>query len=116
MCAVLQIPRSTFYYEAKVKEDETPLKEDIKQIYLASRRNYGTRKIKRTLNKDGKQVSRRRIGRIMKELGLVSSYTICLGPHLMDSKNSHTIKLIKKRLRCIPVSYTHLTLPTTPYV
>jgi putative transposase len=76
MCAVLQIPRSTFYYEAKAKEDETPLKEDIKRIFLASKRNYGTRKIKKMLSKEGKQISRRRIGRIMKELGLVSTYTI----------------------------------------
>jgi len=76
MCAVLKIPRSTFYYEAKIKEDETPLKEEIKTIFLASKRNYGTRKIKIVLHKSGKQVSRRRIGRIMKELGLVSSYTV----------------------------------------
>jgi len=47
MCAVLQIPRSTFYYEAKIREDESPLKEEIKAIFIASRRNYGTRKIKK---------------------------------------------------------------------
>ena len=76
MCAVLQLPRNTFYYEAKSKEDETSLKEEIKKIFLASKRNYGTRKIKKVLHKSGIQVSRRRIGRIMKEVGLVSSYTI----------------------------------------
>lgn len=76
MCSVLQFPRSTFYYEAKCKEDESPLRNTIKEIFLASRRNYGTRKIKAVLKKEGKQISRRRIGRIMKELGLVSNYTV----------------------------------------
>lgn len=51
MCSVLQFPRSAFYYEAKCKEDESPLRNTIKEIFLASRRNYGTRKIKAVLKK-----------------------------------------------------------------
>ena len=45
-------------------------------ISHASRQNYGTRKIKVELKKRGLTVSRRRIGRIMHEQGLVSSYTV----------------------------------------
>ncbi|WP_148277962.1 IS3 family transposase, partial [Paenibacillus popilliae] len=37
---------------------------------------YGTRKIKVKLHERGIVVSRRRIGRIMKEQGLVSTYTV----------------------------------------
>lgn len=76
MCAVLDIPRSTFYYEAKPKPDEEPLVNEVIQIFKASKRNYGTRKIKQTLFKRGKIISRRRIGRIMKANGLVSNYTV----------------------------------------
>ena len=75
MCRVLQVNRSTYYYEAKQLPDESGLASGIKEIFCKSRNNYGTRKIKRGLMKTGKQVSRRRIGRIMKQEGLVSNYT-----------------------------------------
>lgn len=75
MCRVLQVNRSTYYYEAKQLPDESGLASGIKEIFRKSRNNYGTRKIKRGLMKTGKQVSRRRIGRIMKQEGLVSNYT-----------------------------------------
>ncbi|MCP3032694.1 IS3 family transposase [Halobacillus sp. A1] len=78
MCAVLQLPKSTFYYEAKEKDssEADDLTRQITGIFQESRQNYGTRKIKHELYKKGYQVSRRRIGRIMKEQGLVSKYTI----------------------------------------
>ncbi|WP_438271016.1 IS3 family transposase [Sporolactobacillus mangiferae] len=79
MCDVLQLARSTYYYEAKVRENqqaEQELTRQVVQIFKASRSNYGQRKIKKELEKQGKQVSRRRIGRIMNEQGLVSKYTI----------------------------------------
>ena len=75
MCRVLQVNRSTYYYETKQKPDESALSSKITEIFRASRNNYGTRKIKKELMKTGKQVSRRRIGRIMKQEGLVSNYT-----------------------------------------
>ena len=75
MCRVLQVNRSSYYYEAKQKPDESGLASEITQIFRASRNNYGTRKIKKELMDAGKQVSRRRIGRIMKQEGPVSNYT-----------------------------------------
>ena len=75
MCRVLQVNRSTYYYEAKQKPDESELVSEITEIFQASRNNYGTRKIKKELMDAGKRVSRRRIGRIMKQEGLVSNYT-----------------------------------------
>lgn len=78
MCDVLQIPRSTYYYEAKIRDDqkEEELTRLIKDIFKSSRNNYSQRKIKIELQKKDWQVSRRRIGRIMKEQGLVSKYTV----------------------------------------
>lgn len=75
MCKVLQFPRSTYYYEAKERTSEDHITPEIIEIFGQSRRNYGTRKIKVELKKRGHVVSRRRIGRIMREQGLVSTYT-----------------------------------------
>jgi len=77
MCDVLQLPRSTYYYESKAQEkDESELTSLIIHIFNKNRQCYGTRKIKRELAKKNWKVSRRRIGRIMKEQGLVSKYTV----------------------------------------
>lgn len=68
MCKVLQIAKSTFYYEASEKENEgeSTLTEAIVEIFQNNRKVYGTRKIKMKLKEQGYMVSRRRIGRIMK--------------------------------------------------
>ena len=77
MCDVLQLPRSTYYYEAKIRDNQDEeLTKLIIDIFKKSRDNYGQRKIKIELEKKGWQVSRRRIGRMMKEQGLVSKYTV----------------------------------------
>jgi transposase InsO family protein len=75
LCKVLQIPRCTYYYEATSKTNESDLSVAVRDIFLASRNNYGTRKIKVELRKEGLQVSRRRIARIMRQESLVSNYT-----------------------------------------
>jgi transposase InsO family protein len=75
MCDVLQIPRTTYYYEAKAKPDESELTALIVDIFIASRTNYVTRKIKVKLKERNIIASHRRIGRIMKHEGLVSNYT-----------------------------------------
>ena len=76
MCNVLGIPKSTFYYTSKKIAEPDPIINDVIEIFKSSRRNYGTRKIKYELKNRGIIASRRRIGRIMKENGLVSNYTV----------------------------------------
>ncbi len=89
MCKVLQLPRSVYYYEVKERIAEDPVVSDVVDIFHASRQNYGTRKIKVELKKRGLIVSRRRIGRIMQEQGLVSSYTIAqFKPHAKSCNES----------------------------
>lgn len=91
MCKVLNVSRSTYYYESKPKKDKTQLVTDIIGIFRRSRNDYRTRKIKHELNKMGQQVSRRRSGRIMKQEGLVSNYT--------DAQfKPHTAKVNKDKL------------------
>ncbi|KGX86421.1 transposase [Pontibacillus halophilus JSM 076056 = DSM 19796] len=103
MCDVLQIPRSTYYYEAKVrqrKQEEEALTKQVTDIFHRSRQNYGTRKIKVELKKQGKVVSRRRIGRIMKQIGLVSRYTVAqYRPPQSSCNEAKTANLLKREFR-----------------
>ncbi|QFG00385.1 IS3 family transposase [Psychrobacillus glaciei] len=83
MCKVLKIARSTFYHDTgmaiqKEQEklaEEQKLKDEIVVIFEENRKVYGTRKIKDALKKADLTVSRRRIGRLMDELGIQSKYT-----------------------------------------
>jgi putative transposase len=84
MCDVLDIPKGTYYYHAdltgkrtqkpKIKSFPKKLLVFLKKVVTTMR----TRKIKKELAKlpEPKQVSRRRIGRLMNEMGLVSTYTV----------------------------------------
>ena len=76
MCKVLNVSRSTYYYESKPRSVDNSVEEEVVKIFENNRRVYGTRKIKVELQKLGMVVSRRRIGRIMKDNGLVSVYTV----------------------------------------
>lgn len=96
MCRVLQVNRSTYYYEA-AKKDESKLTADIQEIFRKSRNHYGTRKIKKELADCGKQVSRRRIGRIMKQEGLVSSYTTTQFKPQKDRGNESKVENVLNR-------------------
>lgn len=97
MCKVLSIPRSTYYYESKQKPDENSLASEIREIFRQSRNNYGARKIKVELEKKDLIVSRRRIGRIMKQEGLVSSYTVAqFKLHVEKCNESKTANVVKR--------------------
>ena len=103
MCDVLQIPRSSYYYRLKQREDderqaeEADLQECIYVIFKQSRNNYGTRKIKKELEKQEKIVSRRRIGRFMEQLGLVSNYTVAYFKPQKNRSNEAQIANILNR-------------------
>ena len=76
MCSKLKISRSSLYYRQIDVVEDSNLENLIISIFKASRKNYGTRKIKEGLRRKGLQVSRRRIGRIMEKYSLVSKYTL----------------------------------------
>ena len=75
LCKILGISRSSYYYEPKSSKDESVITKAIQTAYEENRCLYGSRKIKRVLADKGIVVSRRRICRIMKQLGLESAYT-----------------------------------------
>ncbi|TYQ67879.1 transposase, partial [Enterococcus faecium] len=76
MCKVLNISCQTYYYQAKPVEDESELEELVQEEFIRNRKAYGTRKLKQCLANLGLQVSQRRIGRMMKQRGLRSTYTL----------------------------------------
>ncbi len=75
MCRILKVDRTSYYHWIKsgsiTKKVDKQLNELIEIIFVQGRENYGTRRIKdRLVQRYGVIVSRRRIGDIMKELGL----------------------------------------------
>jgi hypothetical protein len=52
------------------EKDELELIEIIKTLFQKGRKNYGTRRLKKALLSLGRQISRRRIGRLMATAGL----------------------------------------------
>ncbi len=101
MCSVLQVNRSTYYYESKPHSTDNSVEEAVIKIFAENQRVYGTRKIKVELKKLGMVVSRRRIGRIMKNNGLVSAYTVAqYKPHKTKFNESEIeIASFKRRRR-----------------
>jgi putative transposase len=83
MCKFLKVTRSLVYYHIntrqksnKLTEEEVKLENAIIRIFNESRNNYGTRKIKKQLEREGITASRRKIGQVMKKYALVSNYTV----------------------------------------
>jgi len=76
MCKYLLVSRSSYYAwcnalpSARAKENQA-LTEKIDPIFNQGRKNYGTRRIKSALTKEGFTVSRRRIGQLMSAKGLL---------------------------------------------
>ncbi|WP_124049913.1 IS3 family transposase [Priestia endophytica] len=66
----------TYYKEAKERQVENDFTKAIVLILQQSPQTYGTRRVKVELQQQDLMVSRLLIGQIMKEQGLVSSYTV----------------------------------------
>ena len=75
MCRCLAVSRSGYYAwrkrpaSARVKQDAR-LRVEISASHSASRRTYGSPRILRDLREEGHCVSRKRVARLMRELGL----------------------------------------------
>ena len=73
-CELLSIPRSSYYYQAT---GETPLNLELMRLidkqYLETP-YYGARQMARHLGREGYGVSRKRVGRLMRRMGLSAIY------------------------------------------
>ena len=73
-CALLDISRSSLYYRPKgVLPGDLALMKLIDQQYLVTP-FYGSRRIRVWLSRQGHQVSRKRVQRLMRTMGLTAIY------------------------------------------
>jgi putative transposase len=75
MCEFLGVSRSGYYdwlhrLPTAIEQEDKELIEIIKILFEKGRGNYGTRRLKKELIKQGQCISRRRIGRLMRLAGL----------------------------------------------
>lgn len=75
MCRILKISRSIIYYQHKNKKVNIYYENKIIEVFKNSKNNYGTRKIKKELEKQNIQVSRKYIKKCMEKYNLISNYT-----------------------------------------
>ncbi len=91
--------------ELRKRNKQLEMENDIlkQHIFRESRNNYGTRKIKKELDKLEWQVSRRRIGRIMKQEGLISNYTVAqYKPHVDKCNESQIANVVNRQFKNQP--------------
>lgn len=75
MCKVLEVSRSGYYKwlkrkQSKRKEENDRLKLKISEIYWQSKGSYGSPRVYRKLRNQGIRCNKKRVERLMKELGL----------------------------------------------
>ena len=102
LCRVLDVNRSTVYHhelrapeKTQVELQDEILKPLIAEIFKTSNELFGVRRIRVKLKEKGYVVSERRIGRLMKELGL---YVKKNGPRL-NSANDRQYQYYPNRLQ-----------------
>ena len=94
MCKILKVNESTYYYKSKtIKTNDNLQAKEILSIFNENRQVFGTRKIKEILKTKNIIVSRRKIGRIMKEKGLIRTYTTKQYRRLNDNVNEDLINV-----------------------
>jgi transposase InsO family protein len=72
MCKIFNVSKSCYYRWLSIdNQDDYQLNELVKNVFITSRKTYGTRRIKKRLEQlYGLIISRRKIGKIMYKLGL----------------------------------------------
>ena len=101
LCSVMSVSRSAYYAWAAANESQKAtrdkeLKAVITTLFTQNRAVYGTRRLKKVMEKQGETVSRRRIGRLMQEAQLRcktkrrfkattdSKHTLPIAPNQLD--------------------------------
>lgn len=80
LCETFEIPMSTLYYykrktrnETKRQQEERDLSDAIRSVFEESKGRLGAERIRVLLQEQGITTSKRRIGRLMKQMGLSSN-------------------------------------------
>ena len=87
LCEVLDVPRSTTYYQPQGRVDDARYREAIEQV-LMQRPFYGYRRVTAQLKREGCSIGETRVRRLLKEL----NYTASVGRVRVtttDSRHNH---------------------------
>lgn len=99
---LLGLSRSSLYYQAVApRAEEIALKHQIDELYTA-RPFYGSRRIHVQLRQAGEVISRQRVQRYMREMGIAGG---CPGPNL--SRRNHAHAVYPYLLRGLPLERAH---------
>lgn len=106
LCQVLKVSRSGYYawcnrLESDRAKANKTLTEAIKTIFTQSRQTYGYRRVNQALKQQGNPVSKHRVARLMKEVGL-------------KSKTRKKFKATTNSNHRLPVHENHLQRAFTP--
>jgi len=101
-CDLVDLPRSSLYYEAVQETDENlRLMELIDQQYLETP-FYGSRRMREMLREKGHNVNRKRVQRLMRQMGLEAIY-----PKPRTSSPSPEHKVYPYLLRGLNIEYAN---------
>ena len=124
-CRLMLACRSTHRY-VSTKDDDAPLRKRLRE-FAESRPRWGMRRLHILLKRDGWTVNHKKVERLYREEGLQvrvkrkkKLVSMARGPKAAVLKRNErwAIDFVQDSLMGgrKSVSYTHLTLPTTPYV
>jgi putative transposase len=104
-CKLLNLPRSTAYYQSKAATDpsqeEIDIKNKIDRIHY-DEPSYGCRRIANELKLLGYEIGRKRTRRYMEEMGIIAFYP---GPNL--SKRDLKARTYPYLLRGVPITHVN---------
>lgn len=81
-------------------EAEAELRGHIGRIFAARRRVYGSPRIHAELRREGRQHARRRVERLMREVGLSARQGRQRAPRTTDSRHDHPLARSAVRYAC----------------
>ena len=76
MCKILKVSRASYYKDTKNKNIVDSESHLVEKLFIENKRSYGTRRLKKACKAVGVVILRRRIRRIMVNLGINSVYTV----------------------------------------
>jgi putative transposase len=98
LCRVVGVSVSGFYAWLRAiptvqrrAEADTELRGHIGRIFTARRRVYGSPRVHAELRREGRQHSRRRVERLMREMGLSARQGRRRAPQTTNSRHDHPI-------------------------
>ena len=100
MCQVLKVSRSGYYQWIKYpnstrKIEDMDLKQKIITIYHHSRRTYGSPRIHQKLLREGYQVSKKRVEKLMRETGI---HAVAKKKYRATTDSKHTLPVAANSL------------------